>query len=78
MSDVRNFVARLALAKKSFQEIKELTAAAYGDQAIHRTQIYSIIKKVKEGGDATDQRGKHSVRRQEGGERWACHHQETC
>ena len=59
MSDVRNFVARLALAKKGFQEIKELTAAAYGDQAIHRTQIYSIIKKVKEGGDATDQRGKH-------------------
>ena len=59
MSDVRKFVARLAMAKKGFKEINELTAAAYGDQAIHKTQIYLIIKKVKEGGDATDQRGKH-------------------
>ena len=26
---------------------------------LYTTQIYSIIKKVKEGGDATDQRSKH-------------------
>jgi histone-lysine N-methyltransferase SETMAR len=57
MVDVRNFVARLAIAGKGFSEIKTITEAAYGDQALKKTQIYAIIKTVKEGGDVKDQRG---------------------
>ena len=66
MSNVRNFVTRLAMAKKGFQEIKELTAAAYRDQAIRRTQIYSIINKVKSRVVMPQTREANTVRRQEG------------
>ena len=31
---------------------------AYGDAAMSRTQIYEILKRVKEGQDMTDTRGK--------------------
>ena len=38
--------------------MKKLTAATYRNQAIQRTHIYSIMKNVKGGGGARDQRGK--------------------
>ena len=44
MSEIRNFVARLTMAGKSFKEIKETTDAAYGDMTLQKTQYYSIIK----------------------------------
>lgn len=57
MSDVRNFVSRLAIAGKGFKEIQSTTIKAYGDQALKKTQIYAIIKTVKEGGAVADRRG---------------------
>ncbi len=57
MADVRNFVARLAIAGKSFKEIKTTTDDAFGVQALKKTQIYAIMKVVKSGGCVTDNRG---------------------
>ena len=57
MTDVRNFVGRLAIAGKNCNEIKTLTEAAYGQQALKKTQIYEIIRIVKAGGDFQDKRG---------------------
>ena len=59
MCDARNFVARLAIAGKGFSEIKTLTDSAYGDQGLKKTQIYSIMKIVKDGGAVEDKRGGH-------------------
>jgi histone-lysine N-methyltransferase SETMAR len=56
MTKVRDFVAGLARAGKTFKEIKETTEAAYGDQALKRTQIYEIMNKVKAGKNTEDQR----------------------
>ncbi len=53
---MRNFVGALAVAGKSFKEIQETVKNAYGDKAIKRTQIYDILKKVKEGKLAADHR----------------------
>ena len=50
MCDARNFVARLAIAGKGFSEIKTLTHSAYGDQGLKKTQIYSIMKIIKDRG----------------------------
>ena len=47
-------------------EIKQITAAAFKDQATQRKQIYSIINKVKRGGDAPDQRGKNKEKKRSG------------
>jgi len=58
MADVWNFVARLAIAGKSFSEIKNTTDAAYGESSLKKTQIYAIMKTVKKGGDVSDNRGK--------------------
>jgi hypothetical protein len=46
----------LARAGKSFKDIQETVAAAYGDRSLKKTQIYAIIKNVKEGKPTTDQR----------------------
>ncbi len=56
MTEVRDFVAALARAGKTFQEIKTMCEAAYGGQALKRTQIYDIIQRVKAGKNTKDQR----------------------
>jgi hypothetical protein len=55
MTEVRNFVAALARARKGCKEIKLLVDAAYGDTAMSKSQINRIIKAVKEGKNTTDQ-----------------------
>ena len=60
MGDARSFVARLAMAGKGFKDIKHLTDLAFGDQTLKRTQIYTIMKTVREGGEILeDRRGGH-------------------
>ena len=56
MTEVRRFVADLAMTGISFREIKELQEKRWGDLALKKTQIYAIIKKVKAGENAYDQR----------------------
>jgi histone-lysine N-methyltransferase SETMAR len=63
MTPIRDFVGTLAVAGKSFKEIQQIVRDAYGDKAIKRTQIYDIIKKVKEGKPAADQRHLNSKRK---------------
>jgi hypothetical protein len=55
MSLLRDFVATLARAGKIFKDIQETVAAVYGDRSLKKTQIYAIIKNVKEGKLTTDQ-----------------------
>jgi hypothetical protein len=55
MWSIRDFVGMLTVAGKSFKEIHETVKNAYGDKAIKWTQIYDILKKVKEGKPAADQ-----------------------
>jgi histone-lysine N-methyltransferase SETMAR len=65
MSPIRDFVAGLARAGKTFKEIQETTEAAYGENALKKTQIYEIIRAVKEGKATEDQRqnnGRRKVR----------------
>ncbi len=57
MAEVRNFVARLAIAGKTCGDIKTITEAAYGDKALKKMQIYEIMKIVKAGGEVGDKRG---------------------
>jgi hypothetical protein len=49
MTPIRDFVGTFAVAGKSFKEIEETVKKVYGDKALKRTQIYEIMKKVKEG-----------------------------
>ena len=56
MTKVREFVAGLARAGKTFGEIKKTTEAAFGEKALGKTQIYNIIKSVKAGKNTEDQR----------------------
>ena len=65
MSPIRDFVATLARAGQDFKSIEEMVKAAYGNKGLKKTQIYEIIKKVKEGKTTVDQRtlnGKRRVR----------------
>jgi AraC-like DNA-binding protein len=56
MTRVRNFVADLAKTTQSVKKIKELVEEAFGDKALKKTQIYDIVRKVRAGKDASDQR----------------------
>jgi hypothetical protein len=89
MTLIHDFVSALAVPGKSFKEIEETVKKVYDDKALKRTQIYNIMKEVKEGKPATDQRGFNTKRRirnsafvadiaARGGERQACHCEETC
>jgi hypothetical protein len=49
MTEVRDFIAALARTGKGMKEIKILADRAYGIKSLKRTQIYQIIKEVKEG-----------------------------
>jgi hypothetical protein len=59
MSPLRDFVATLARAGKS----QEMVTAAYGDTGLKKTQIYAIIKNVKEGKPTSDQRKSNGTRK---------------
>ncbi len=48
---------------KVSRKSKKLSKKVYGDKAWKRTQIYDIMKKVKEGKPAADQRGFNTKRR---------------
>lgn len=63
MSNVRDFVAALARGGKDFNFIKTTTDDCYGENTLSRSQIYRIIKVVKEGKDAQDQRGHNTSKR---------------
>jgi histone-lysine N-methyltransferase SETMAR len=56
MTRVRDFVADLARAGKSFQKIQKTVQTVYGDKALKKTAIYAILKKVKAGENTDDQR----------------------
>jgi hypothetical protein len=56
MTEVRNFVATLARARKGSKDIKSLVDAAYGDKAMSKRQINRIIKAVKDGKNTADRR----------------------
>jgi hypothetical protein len=56
MTRVRDFVADLARAGKSYLEIKKMVDLVYGDKALKKTAIYAILKKVKSGKTTEDQR----------------------
>ena len=62
MTEVRRFVADLAMTGISYKEIKELQEKRWGDLALKKTQLYAIIKKVKAGKNAYDQRSLSSQR----------------
>jgi hypothetical protein len=51
MMPIRDFISALAITGKSFKEIEETVKSVYGNKG---TQIYNIIKKVKEGKLAAD------------------------
>ena len=59
MTGVRDFTAGLARAGKHYEEIKNTVIAAYGDQALSKSAIYKIMKKVKAGEETADQRYKN-------------------
>jgi hypothetical protein len=63
MLPIREFVGTLTVDGKSFKEIQDTDKNAYGDKAIKRTQIYDILKKVKDGKLAADQRHLNSKRK---------------
>ncbi len=54
MPQIRDFVGSLAVAGKPLKETEETMKKFYGDKALKRTQLYEIIRKVKEGKPAAD------------------------
>ncbi len=56
MPPIRDFVGALTVALKPFKEIEETVKKVYGDKALKKTPLYEIIRKVKEGKPAADQR----------------------
>jgi hypothetical protein len=65
MPPIRDFVDALAVAGKLFKEIEETVKKVYGDKAMKKTQLYEIIRKVKKGKPAANQRlfnGKRRIR----------------
>jgi hypothetical protein len=60
---IRNFVGALTVAGKLFKEIEEMVKKVYRDKALKKMQLYEIIRKVKEGKQAADQRIFNSKRR---------------
>ncbi len=65
MAKVRNFVAGLARAGKSANEIKIIADAAFGDKSLMKTAIYNILKKDKASEMTDNQR--HLKRRRPSG-----------
>ena len=46
MTGVRDFVAGIARAGKSFDEIEETADLTFGDKSLHKSTIYNLINKV--------------------------------
>lgn len=63
MSAVHTFTANLARAGKRYEEIKSTVEAAFPGQCLSKSQIYLIMKQIREGQDAADNRGKIQARR---------------
>jgi hypothetical protein len=47
MTDVRDFVAALAMARKRMNEIKIPTDQVYDNKSLKKTEAYQFIKEVK-------------------------------
>ncbi len=65
MPPICDFVGALAVAGKPFKKIEETVKKVYGDKALKKTQLYEIIRRVKAGKPAADQRifnGKRRIR----------------
>ncbi len=56
MTEVRNFIAEIPRAGKTFAKIKTMCEEAYGDQALKRTPINANLEKVKVWKTTKDQR----------------------
>jgi transposase len=56
MTKVRDFVAALARAGKSYTEIKNTADAAFGGKTLSKSVIYKILNKVKAGETTEDKR----------------------
>jgi hypothetical protein len=54
MTKVRDFVAGLTRAGKSYAKIKKTVDTALGDKALKKASIYFIMKKVKAGKNIND------------------------
>jgi hypothetical protein len=63
MLPVFDFVGALAVAGKTFKEIEETIKPVHGDKDLTELQLYEIIKKVKEGKLAANQRLFNSKRK---------------
>jgi hypothetical protein len=56
MSELQDFVAVLVRAGRTVSEIKKSAEVAYDNKSLTRSQIYRIIKSVKDGENTEDQR----------------------
>ena len=52
-----DFVCDLAKASKSVKEIMDIVESAYPRQGLSQSQVYHLIKDVKDDKDTTDMRG---------------------
>ena len=59
MTRIHDFVCDLAKADKSVKEIREIIESAYPGQGLSLSQVYRLIKDVKDGKDTTDMRGRN-------------------
>lgn len=59
MTRVKNFVIDLARAGKNAKEIKTIVEAAYGVNAISRSQVFKILAIFREGKDTSDMRAQN-------------------
>ncbi len=62
MTRVHDFAVDLAKLGKTAKEIKQSLDVVYPDSALSKTAIYDILKKVKAGQDASDQRHSNPVK----------------
>jgi hypothetical protein len=63
MSLIQDFAAGLTRARKTVKEVQETTEAAYSKMSKKRTQIYEIMKTVKEGKTTMDKRQNNGRRK---------------
>jgi hypothetical protein len=56
MPPIHDFVGAVAVAGKLFKEIEKTVKTVHEDKAVKKMQLYEIIRKVKEGKPAANQR----------------------
>ena len=59
MTWIHDFVCDLAKADKSVKEVRDIIKSAYPGQGLSLSQVYRLIKDVKDGKDTTDMRGRN-------------------